>query len=263
MELFRLFFHGKRKWISLVVLISAIAFSIRYYKSLPTFTEIPLKRTNILRTVYGLGTVQAERVFHLKLGITTQITTLYVREGDLVKKGAPLVLFDQLPVMKAPFGGVVSTLNYKVGESVFPQNTVLTILDPSKKYISVALDENAAVLVRRDQKVRIAFEGLPGKLISGQVQSIYPSEGQFILNVQSNELPDEVLPGMSADLAVEAGKKENVFVVPTKSVKENKITLIQKGKKNQVQVQLGITRGDQVEISSSEISEGDILQYLP
>ncbi len=261
MDFIRQLFAGKRKYIAIAILLAASYLGISRIRSRPANADMPLRRTTILRTVYGLGTVEAERSYQLKIGIAANIRRLYVKAGETVKKGDRLVEFDQVPVMTAPFAGIVTTVSFKEGEAVFPQNPVLQIMDLSRKYITVSLDEKSAVLIAQSQKVRIAFEGLPGKTFTGLVSSVYPSDGQFMVKIESRELPLEILPGMSADLAIEAGKKENVFVAPLRAVRDGKIQITRAGKRLKVPVQIGLTQGDAVEIVSSELAEGDILHY--
>ncbi len=261
MDLLRLFFSGKRKYATIAALLLLAFFAIQRIRATPRTLELPLKKTNIVRTVYGLGTVIAEREYQLKIGIAANVSKLYVREGDSVSKGDKLVEFDQIPVMRSPISGVVSSVAFEEGEAVFPQNPVLKVIDLTKRYITVLLDEKAAVLVKKNQKVRIAFEGLPGQTFEGLVASVYPSEGQFFVKVNPKELPGEILPGMSADLAIEAGVKEGVFVVPIRAVQERKITIERNGKRLRIPVQLGLTQGENVEIVSADLVEGDILRY--
>ena len=115
---------------------------------------------------------------------------------------------------------------------------------------------------RQKQKARIAFDGLPGKTYTGSVASVYPSDGQFIVKVESAEIPVEILPGMSADLAIEAGTKSGVYVAPIRAVREGKVTLFRNGKKMLVPVQLGLTQGESVEIISGELADGDLLRFV-
>ncbi|AFM14642.1 efflux RND transporter periplasmic adaptor subunit [Turneriella parva] len=261
MDIVRVFFQGKRKYFTIAFMVAVGLFALQRIRSAPPTVELPLKKTTIVRTVYGLGTVQAEREYQLKIGIAANIRRLYVHEGDAVKAGDKLVEFDQVPTMRSPISGVVSTVSFEEGEAVFPQNPVLKVIDLTRRYITVSLDEKAAVLVKKAQKVRIAFEGIPGKYFAGSVVSIYPSEGQFFVKVDSKELPAEILPGMSADLAIEAGTKDNVFVAPIRAVQDRKVTIIRAGKKLRVPVQLGLTQGEHVEIVAAELAEGDILRY--
>jgi len=261
MDILRLFFAGKRKYATIAALLLIAFFAIRRIRAVPKTIELPLKKTSIVRTVYGLGTVQAEREYQLKIGIAANVSKLYVREGDHVRRGDKLVEFDQVPVMRSPISGVVSAVSFEEGEAVFPQNRVLKVIDLTKRYITVSLDEKAAVLVKQNQPVRIAFEGLPGQTFAGIVTSVYPSEGQFLVKVNSKELPPEILPGMSADLAIEAGVKEGVFVAPIRAVQERKVTILRNGKRLRIPVQLGLTQGENVEIVSTDLAEGDVLRY--
>lgn len=263
MDVLRLFFQGKRKYASIAVLVVLGGIIVTRIRSAPKTTEIQLKKTDMVRTVYGLGTVQAEKVYHLRIGIAANIVKLHVKEGESVKKGARLVEFDQVPVMTSPFAGTVTAVTFKEGEAVFPQNSVLTVTDLSHKYITASLDEKAAVLIRAAQKVRISYDGLPGKTYAGIVASVYPSDGQFIVKVESAEMPAEILPGMSADLAVEAGIKPGVFVLPIRAVRDKKVTVTRAGKKLVIPVQLGLTQGESVEIISPELQEGDAVRYTP
>jgi membrane fusion protein, macrolide-specific efflux system len=222
--------------------------------------EITLKKTDLVRTIYALGTVQAEKTFSLRIGIAANIRKLYVREGQFVTARTKLVEFDQVPVMTAPFAGVVTTILFKEGESVFPQNPVLTITDLHHRYISASLDERAAVQASIGQRVRIAYDGLPGSFYFGKVRSIYPAEGQFIILIDSNDMPREILPGMSADLAIEAGTRKGVFVVPIAAVADGKITVWRAGKKTSIPIQLGQTQDEVVEVISSELRESDVIR---
>ncbi|MBL8033283.1 MAG: efflux RND transporter periplasmic adaptor subunit [Leptospiraceae bacterium] len=261
MDVLMLFFSGKRKYVSLAVIAAAAILIVSRIKSAPATTEIALKKTQLVRTVYGLGTVQAEKTYHLRIGIAANIVKLHVREGDVVSKGARLVELDQVPVMTAPFAGTVTAVAFKQGEAVFPQNSILTVTDLTRKYITASLDEKAAVLIRQKQIVRIAFDGLPGRTYSGSVTSVYPSDGQFIVKIESAEMPAEILPGMSADLAIEAGTKTGVFVAPIRAVREGKVAVWRAGKKIVIPVQLGLTQGEMVEIISTDLAEGDVLRY--
>ncbi len=261
MDVLRLFFSGKRKYATLALLAVAALLLVARIRSRPAMIELALKKTDIVRTVYGLGTVQAEKIYHLRIGIAANIVKLFVREGDVVSRAARLVEFDQIPVMTAPFAGTVTAVAFKEGEAAFPGNKILTVTDLSRKYITASLDEKAAVLIKQKQKTRIAFDGMPGKTYAGSVTSVYPSDGQFIVKVESAEMPAEILPGMSADLAIEAGTKSGVFVAPIRAVREGKITLLRNGKKITVPVQLGLTQGESVEIISADLADGDLMRY--
>lgn len=67
--------------------------------------EVSPKVGPIVELVYSLGTVKSERVYHLKLGVTSSIRKLYVKEGQEVKEGADLLYADTGTLFKAPFFG--------------------------------------------------------------------------------------------------------------------------------------------------------------
>ena len=51
----------------------------------------PVRRGTVVESVYGIGTVAANRSFQLRSGVTSAIQRLHVKEGDRVERGAPLV----------------------------------------------------------------------------------------------------------------------------------------------------------------------------
>jgi len=67
------------------------------------------------------------------------LNALYVKEGDTVKKGDPLIKIDD-SVFPAPFDGTVTFLPYKIGEIVYPQSSALSLVDLRDRYLVVSLD---------------------------------------------------------------------------------------------------------------------------
>ena len=100
----------------------------------------PLTPTSIVQSVYGIGTVTATHSFQLKLGVTGSVVDLYVKEGDSVKKGERLVNIDQV-VYRAPFAGTVTSLPYKIGENVFAQLPILSLVNLLDRYLVVSLEQ--------------------------------------------------------------------------------------------------------------------------
>jgi hypothetical protein len=64
-----------------------------------------------VESVYGIGMVTATRSFQLKLGVTSTIRRLFVREGDQVRRGQQLADLDGVP-FSAPFDGTITLLPF-------------------------------------------------------------------------------------------------------------------------------------------------------
>lgn len=213
-----------------------------------------IKRGNIVESVYGIGTVKSDRDYVLKIGVSSVVDERWVREGDFVSKDQKLIKLQDLPIFKAPFNGVVSSLNYNVGESVFPQAPILTLTDMENRYLKVSLEQTGALKVKPGLKARINFEGLRNQTFRGEVVSVYSSEDRLLLRIQFDELPSNILPGMSADVAVVIGEIQDVLLVPVSAISVGEVTL-KSGKK--IQIQIGVADGAMAQLTSSNLKEGD------
>ncbi len=219
-----------------------------------------VKKGNIVESVFGLGTINAGNVFHLRTGQPAVITRRFAEKGDSVREGQVLLHFDSFGPAKTPISGVVTAVNYDTGELVTPQTPVITVTDLEERYISVLLEERAAVKIRKHQPVRIRFEALGEKLFSGKVRSVYPVSSQFEVRIDSEEIPPELLPGMSADITIETGRREGVLLIPETSVKDGMVTVIsESGKTNKKPVKTGSVSGGFAEVTEGDLREGDIL----
>jgi multidrug efflux pump subunit AcrA (membrane-fusion protein) len=233
----------------------AVAYTARR-RGVPT---VHPKRGPIVEAVYGLGTVVAEHSFEFKVGVVTNVSKVFVREGDHLKQGDPLLRLESNAVIRAPFEGTLSMLQVKDGETVFPQVPVLRLESMKHLYIQVSLEQQGALRIRRGQKANLAFESLRGKRFVGEVKSIYPSQGQFLTAIDVAEFPPEVLPGMTADVAIEVGRKDNAVLVPASALVGGKLVVNRK----KIPVEVGTVDGEWAEITSPALNPEDAIVVNP
>ena len=96
----------------------------------------PLQKSSISESVYGIGTVFAEKRFDYKAGVTNTLDDVFIKEGDSVTAGQKLIRLGSIFVT-APFDGVVTSLPSKVGENIFASSVVLSLVDLTQRYIVV------------------------------------------------------------------------------------------------------------------------------
>lgn len=222
-------------------------------------TALP-RRGRIIEAVYGIGTVTARREYHLKLGVPGVIQRIYAREGERIPLGAALVKIADTPTFRAPFAGVVTSLPFYTGETVFPGPPLLTLTDLTTPYLEVALEQEGALRVKPGQDARFSFESMRGIRFSGRVLTIYPRVGQFRVRIEPKKLPANVLPGMTADVAIEISRKENALLIPLRAVYGGMVSLF-RGKKNRfprkVRVEIGGVDGEWAEVLKGDIRPED------
>lgn len=211
----------------------------------------------VVEAVYGLGTVIAPQTFQVKTAINQNISEIYVKEGDQVKAGALLMKFGESGINRAPFAGTVTSVPFKKGEILFPSTPALTLVNLLELAIEVSLEQQAVLRVKNDQKVHINFESMRGEKLEASVQSVFPRDGQFIVRIQPSRFPPGILPGMTADVAMEVGRKDNVLSIPVSAISSGKVTISRGGKTLKETVQIGVVGGDWAEVTSGNILADD------
>jgi membrane fusion protein, macrolide-specific efflux system len=241
-------------------LLLAVALFVAYgaYQRRPAGTWVTIGRGSIEEAVYGLAKVKSTRVYEGKLGINGTIRRLRVQEGDSVAAGDPLVEFEGASPLRSPFQGVVTRLPFHEQENVFPQVTVVRVEDIKDLYLEVALEQQGALRVAKGQGVTLTFESLRGSRFNGRVETIYPSEDQFLVRVRPDgRLPEQVLPGMTADLVIQVGRKENVLLVPSAGVADGKVIVERGGRRRKLSLTLGVANGEWGEVLTGDLREGE------
>ncbi len=211
----------------------------------------------IVEAVYGLGTVESEEIYQAKFGIPIAVKEFFVSEGEDVKKGQKLFQIDQGILFQSPISGRVTDIPANVKENVSAQALVLTVTNLEKLYLSVALEQQAAMKLKKGLKTEISFEFFRNKKLGGVIDSYYPKNNEFIAKVKFTEHPEGVLPGMTADVAFEIARKPDAILVPSKAVSNGHISILKNGKKEHVQVKIGLADLEQIEILEPQLSVED------
>lgn len=241
--------------ISLLVLIILVYSLFRYEKQ--NYDFIKPKFGAITEVIYGLGTVQSESKFSFKIATPKTLKESYIQEGDIVSKNQKLILFDDGSGVKSPINGTVTAAPFNPGENVFQDRSVVEVQDLKNLYLETRLDQQSALRIKKQLKARISFENLKEKFYTGEVVSVYPSQNQFVAKIKMNEYPTEILPGMTADAAIEIATKEKAVLVPAKSIHAGVVLVRRNGKNEKIKITVGIMDQDWVEDTSGAIHEDD------
>ncbi len=239
-----------------LVIIVAIFVAIHQHKSKANSHWAKARRGDVYKTVYGLGTVTSDNTYNLRVGVTTSIRQLFVHEGEQVKPGTPLASFTDLPLIRSPIEGTVTSIPINKAETVYPQTNILTITNLKKRYILVTLEQQGALMVQKGQRVKISIESIRNQNFTGTVENIYPKDNNFYVKIRVKDLPSNILPEMTTDVAIIIADQKNVLQVPSAAIHNNTVITHQGNKKVTVKVTPGITNNEWTEISSSDISAG-------
>ncbi|AOP34660.1 secretion protein HlyD [Leptospira tipperaryensis] len=217
----------------------------------------------ISEKAYGLGTVHSLDTFRFRVGVPTKVTKVFVLEGDEVFPGQSLLQLEGLTTVRSPIRGIVSDIGYHEGEVAFQTMQAVEVLGVGAKYLVVALDEQILLSIKKGQSALIRFEGKPNEVIQGKVQGTFSHAGQFFARIEAARFPEGVLPGMTADVAIEVGKRDNAVLVPRKYEKKHKIIIFRNGKSLAVSFTPGLRSEQFIEVKEGDIQAGDRLSEAP
>lgn len=188
--------------------------------------------------------------------------------------------------LTAPFNGMVIDVSVNVGDQVGSSGTassiqgemanssstskqtsgLLTIADLSQYYLEVAVDQADISKVAVGQKAKITLDALPDKDFSGQVAAIDPipttNQNVVTYTVKINlEKQDPAMRlGMTADIEIDLGQKENVLVVPNSAVHTSQgqkvVTKLVDGQPTEVPIETGAEDEQFTEVTSG-LEAGD------
>ena len=121
--------------------------------------------------------------------------------------------------LRAPFDGVVGSVNIKDGESTNTQAVAVVLADPARFYMDVTVDELDVSQLRQGQGVIVAADALPGIKLSGSVERIASTStrlnGVVSYNVRVS-LPGAAAlkSGMSAIATIVLASKPDALLAP-------------------------------------------------
>ena len=69
-------------------------------------------------------------------------------------------------------------------KNIFPQTIILTVVDLKNIFLSVSLDQEAALRIKKGMKAEATFEFFRNEKLVGNVESIYSKKDQFIAKVR-------------------------------------------------------------------------------
>jgi len=201
-----------------------------------------------------------------------KIKLLYEAAGaQLQQAGAVLNLAKhnvEVSRMRAPFSGVVASLNAEVGDVInpmmggfFPNEGILTLMDYSRIKLEVEVSQRDAARIEKGQMAQVEVAAFPGRGFQGRVslvnQTADPQSKKFAVVVVLENQELLLKPNTFGDVTFIVGVHENVLVFPPKAVLEKSYVFVVQGETvKKVGVTLGFQNQDLVEVISG-LKEGD------
>lgn len=254
-------FKNKKLWIAIAVLILIVIILLQFCDR--SGATVKPKVSPVVEAVYALGTVKSDRAVNIRFGMNSVITKFFVAEGDAVSRGEPLLVTDSSVTFRAPISGVVTVKSFNENEIVPSGQVILTVTDMKSLYVRLSLDQESITTVRKGMKAEISFENLRDKKITGEVESIYQSGGEFVVKIKVPVMPDMVLPEMTCDTAIIIRENPNGILIPASAIINGSVKIKRKGKTENVTVKTRAVENGWVEIVEGGIQPDDIIYNNP
>lgn len=126
--------------------------------------------------------------------------------------------------LRAPVEGVVGSLDVSVGELVSPSFRAASVI--SKTFlIESDVSELDIAKISEGQNVEVTFDALEGQVFMGTISSIAPRETTaadfdifYTVNIALKDMNTPLRSGMTADMDIQVGEKQNVLIAPRRQV---------------------------------------------
>ena len=172
-------------------------------------------------------------------------------------------------IIRAPFAGVVSSINVKKGELANTTDEVVTMISPDHYEIKIQIPEVDLSSIKQDLKTQIKLDAYPGEVFEGSVYSVDQAEtvvegvSVYEAIVKFDVQDERIKSGMTANVDIVSEKKENVLIIKKQFIEKDDVGEFVNVYMDEKEVKSYITKGitgtdGNVEITSGLV-DGDII----
>lgn len=177
-------------------------------------------------------------------------------------------------MVKAPIDGMVSYVNYRVGDTIQASETsdqwslqLMDVYNTDQMFIYTTVSDLDVLYINQDAPVKVTVDALPNEEFEGKVMSLnqYTDQnGKTVYNVQISVVGREGLrPGMNTNCFIDSGKSLDTLLIPIEAVFEEdnkqKVEIINSaGQIEVVEIEVGLMNDMQVEVLNG-LTEGQLV----
>ena len=164
----------------------------------------------------------------------------------------------------SPFEGLITRRDRDIGDVVVPGSSIYQLISTGEIWVSAWVDESMLTFLRQGQNARLVFRSEPNKNYAGTVvrisREVDRETREFLVDVDTGELPRNLALGQRVEVFIETGKKEDAVRLPRNRVRwsggKAGVFIISEGRAVWRNLRLGMTGGEFVEVLSG-LSNGD------
>jgi HlyD family secretion protein len=175
--------------------------------------------------------------------------------------------------LTAPFSGTITEVSGMVGDLVSPGTSGFRMDDLSHLLVDVQVSEVDINSVSVGQPAVVTFDAVLGREYHGKVIEVsrvgtsVQSVVNFSVTVELTDPDADVKPGMTASVTITIQSLDNVLLVPNGAVHlvsgQRVVYVLRNGQLSEIPVTLGASDDTRSEVTSGDLSAGDVLVLNP
>lgn len=240
------------------------ASALAQLKARPAASELASANAQVAQAQAALAQLQA-----LPDADAVAVAQAALDEAQLALEQTQAQLDDA--ILRAPFDGIIVSLNVTAGQYATPGSPVAIVDSAGSFLLDVSIDEVDVSELAEGQSAYLAFTALPGRVVTGTVDSIAPAStnigGAQAYAVQIGFTPGDltIRLGMTADVQIVVARAADALLVPSRAVTADReagryyvTRQLPSGLTAQAEVRIGLRDSSSVQILEG-VEEGDIL----
>jgi len=228
-------------------------------------SEVEQKRLQVAVAQDNLAKAE-QTLAELEAGDSLELELLQL---EVEKAQAALDETKKMGTIVAPFGGVVASINVKVGQAVNANTVAIELVNPAIVQVDAILSEIDVAQVKQGQRASVSLDALPDVKITGELTSIAVI-GKSTSGVVSYPVSIRLAPpqgvqlreGMSATATIVIQQANNVLLIPNGAVggtvSNPTVYVMVNGQLEERAVALGISDDTYTEVKTG-LKEGDMV----
>jgi len=175
--------------------------------------------------------------------------------------------------LTAPFNGTITEVSSMVGDQVDPSTSAFRLDDLSHLLVDVQVSEVDINSVAIGQPAGVTFDAVLGREYHGKVVDVsrvgnsVQSVVNFSVTVELTDPDEDVKPGMTASVTIIIQSLDNVLLVPNGAVHlvngQRVVYILRNAQLVEIPVTLGASDDTKSEVTSGDLSGGDVLVLNP
>ena len=241
-----------------------------------------VERANLLQRVTIAGNISPVRTTKITAPYSGYVKKLFVKVGDTIKVGAPIVsvaqsLLSAQPVfpMLSPLSGIVVQINKSEGEFTREGDNndfILRIDDTSQFLVKAITPEIDRIKVKVGQRAVIKVNAIFNKTFDGVIQSIamapnnkdswQSSTVEYATVIELTNPDEQIQSGMSCLVDLIVDKREKVLTLRHEFIqRDSKGYFVTRENGERQSIQVGLQNEEVFEILSG-LNEGDPVRMV-